>query len=157
MKTVNLKLAHNYDNPLAAAVAATVQLQQRGLTASIRDALQQKDREFIAQAWGELVEYHGTDSKEISVLRQVLNRVSKEPECGGMPLTVELHHNEFTVVKAKARSKGTSPQTLVKVSKRIGNMAKGRTDAEKLSVLKALAAEMGLNVRISQVAAKKAA
>ena len=153
MKNIELKLAHDYDNPLAAAVAATVQLKARGLTATMTDALRQKDYAFIAQAWGELDEVHGTPSPEIALIRQTLNRVSTK--LLGYPMTVEVHNNEYVCVKAKARKKGSSVKTLEKELGRIAAMCEGRTDAERLELAKKFADAIG--VKVQKAAQRKAA
>lgn len=137
MKDVQLKLAHNYDNPLAAAVAATVQLKSRGLTATMADAIKQKDLEFIAQAWAELDEYHGTPSPEIALIRQTLNRVSKQ--LLGYGLTVEVHNQVYVCVKAKARKKASSVKTLEKELARIAAMCEGRTEQEREELVRKFA------------------
>lgn len=155
MKTVSMKLAHNYSSPLAAAVAATVQLQQRGLTATIKDAIEQDALPEIAAAWAELVEFHGADSKEVAILRQTLNRVSKAVK--GYSLTCEVHHNEWVCVKAKARKKSSSVKTLSKQAQGIAKLAESRTEAEKIELLKSMAQQLGLEVRISRKPVKKAA
>lgn len=155
MKNVQLKLAHTYESPLAAACAAMVQLKERGLTGAVRDAIKQDALEEIAAAWGELVEVHGEDSAEIAILRQTLNRVSKEVK--GFPFTVKLVHQVYTVVKANERAKGASAKSMSKRLDATAKMAATQNDAVKMQLVRDFAASLGLEVRVSKKPAKNAA